>query len=156
MVNHPNRSKQQKATPTLKVEVNDWVLLGSTRASYPGEWCVGRVLWVGDNDLLVERSNQHGETWRDHKFMSDIRAVGDLGDLFTIKEQARIGVKALREAVAEAEQALGAARNALFAKLEELAAGGLKVVPPDFNAIHVDEANYRGFVEQAEEMIADA
>ena len=132
----------------VQVAVGDHVLIGGTRASYPGDWYVGTVLWVGKGDALVERYTLNGETWRQLISLLEIRAKGDA--LSTVQRAAAEAVREKQEAVREAEQALNRARSALFAKLDELAEGGLQVIPPDFDAIDARDTADRKVWERAE------
>jgi hypothetical protein len=123
---------------TVAITVGDFVLCGGTSASYPGQWYLGEVLWVGDNDALIERSTMQGETWREVIHHSVIRAFGTISDLGLIQETARKEVFDLQKKVIETEAALGAARDALWGHLKELVSGGLSVIPPDFSEIKND------------------
>jgi hypothetical protein len=121
--------------PVLEIKQGDWVLLGSTRASYPGEWYVGGVLWVGHGDILVRRFATTGGEYNQLEPFEAVRAVGTHQDLVEVKKIAADGVRELRKAVSDAESALGRARDALFARLNELAAAEPRIIPPDFSAI---------------------
>lgn len=146
-----------KSTQRVVINGGDYVLLGGTQASYPGHWYLGRVLWVGDTDILIKRSTVNGETWREVHFISEIRAVGSVSDLVSIQETAREECSTLQKIVREAETALGEARTNLFAKLERLAAGGLAVIPPDFSKIEEDRLKVQGQLDLVEAPIgADA
>lgn len=140
-------AKQSKPKAPLIV-IGDFVLLGGTRASYPGGWYLGRVLWVGADDLLVEHSTQNGKTWRQVQHISSVRAIGTIAELNSIQDAARKAVHEFRQQVTDCEQALGAARAALFAKIDVLAEGGLKVLPPDFDAIEANHIQIRQAVEE--------
>lgn len=139
--------KKAKSLPAFKV--GDMLLLGGTRASYPGEWYHGKVLWFNADEVLVQRSNQNGETYTQIHWISEVRASGDYDDLARIQNTARKGVDELRKKVSEAETALGQARDALWAHLETLAIGGLTV--PDFDAMAAEEAADRAVRERSDQ-----
>jgi hypothetical protein len=140
----------RKRPKKTAVAVGDYVLCGGTRASYPGEWCLGSVLWVGTRDALLERSTLNGQTWRQTVVIPEIRAIGTIEELGKIKEQARKACAELTREIRKAESALGRARDNLFAKLDELAEGGLKIIPLDFEAIEAAHRRDQGAVEQAD------
>jgi len=135
---------------TPNVAAGDFVLCGGTRASYPGEWYLGQVLWAGKGDALLERATQNGRTWREVIAVVEIRAVGTIEQLVTVQDEARKACAELTRAIHECTSELGRARDALFAKLDALAEGGLKVVPPDFEAIEDHGVALQATVEQAD------
>jgi hypothetical protein len=139
-----------KASKRPAIKVGDYALLGGTRASYPGYWYHASVLWVGTEDMLVQRSTQNGETWRETASFVEVRAFGSMADLVQIERTAREECRSLQKVVTEAESALAVARKALFDKLEELAAGGLAVIAPDFTAIEDERQHGQALREQAE------
>lgn len=140
----------RKSAPQIDIKPGDWVLLGGTRASYPCNWYLGEVLCMHRGDLFIQRSNQNGETWRETTHISEVRANGTIDEIVSIKETARKAVHVLSQAAGECESALGRARDAVWQKLDELALGGLSVVPPDFEAIEAEGARVRATVEQAD------
>jgi hypothetical protein len=142
--------KRKPAKQQPSVKVGDHVLLGGTRASYPGHWYLGMVLWAGNGDLLVERYTLNGERWRQQQSIHDVRAVGPLSELVAIQNAASKEVAELVSTIGECESALGRARDALWARLEEMAEGGLKVIPPDFDAIEADQQARRALMERHE------
>jgi hypothetical protein len=134
----------------MAVEIDDYVLLGSTRASYPEHWYFGQVLWIGDGDVLVQRGNAHGDHWREVVSSSAIRAVGTPEKLTDLKRKASEGVRELHRRVDEAERALGDARDALFNHLDALVEKGLDIVPPDFVAIDFERAERHAIQERTD------
>jgi hypothetical protein len=141
-------TRQQKSKPSISLTPGDYVLLGSTRASFPSHWVLGTVLWADQYDLVVRRSNQNGGTWIETAHVSEVRAEGSLEHLGLVKGAARKAVLELQRVVNDCEAALGLARDAVFKKLEELAAGGLQVLPPDFQEIDADREGVRAACEQ--------
>lgn len=116
------------------LKVGDHVLLGGTHASLPGTWYLGKVLWLGDEDILLERYTQNGQCYRQLDTIYAVRASGSLSDLNKLQANARVAVKELTDTIHEAERALGSARDALHNKLADLANGDLKIIPWDREA----------------------
>lgn len=142
---------KKSAVRKLVVRVGDHVLMGGTRASYPGEWYMGSVVWIGSDEVLLHRDTLNGgNDWRQLCHIDEIRAVGTIADLVAIKRDASAGIRALQRKVSEAEHRLGAARERLFAKLEKLAARGLNVIPPDFPAMDREAKKRRRNWERAD------
>jgi hypothetical protein len=141
---------KRKRKPALAVGISDYVLLGGTRASYPEHWYYGQVLWIGDGDVLVQRSNAHGDRWREVISSSQIRAVGTREKLSDLKRRASEGVRDLQRRIDEVTSALGDARDALFKHLDALAEKGLDIVPPDFVAIDAEIAERRAIQERTD------
>lgn len=140
---HPN-------LPTLKV--GDTVLMGGSRASFPSDWYYATVLWADEADVLLQRTSPSSAvSYRQVDSVLSVRAVGTISELHAIKEQARKAVHDLNVAVDEAGQALSAARSALHAELDRLAAGGLKIIPRDHEAIAEQDAETRRAVEIIDE-----
>ncbi len=144
----PRTDRKTKIKP--KPQTGDFVLCGGTIASLPSDWFFGQVIWVGSDDVLIQRTTQNGQTWRELIHATTIRAFGATEDLVSIQSAARAAVKDLALQVREAEAALGRARIALWSKVEELAEGGLKVIPPDFADIERSQSAMRAIIEQAD------
>jgi hypothetical protein len=141
-------SRPRKPASKPPAAIGDFVLLGGTRASYPADWYLGEVLWIGNGDVLVRRDTQNGQSWRQLYSSSEIRAAGTIDDLVAIRRQASESVQDFQSKIYACESALAAARDALFRKLDELAAGGLKIIPPDFAAIDADHQRDQAASEQ--------
>lgn len=144
------RTARMKPQTEPKPQIGDFVLCGGTRASLPSDWFFGQVIWVGSDDVLIQRTTQNGQTWRELIHTTAIRAFGTTDDLVSIQSAARTAVKDLAQQIREAEVALGRARTALWAKVEELAEGGLKIIPPDFAEIERSQSAMRAIIEQAD------
>ena len=144
----PRSTRKPKIEP--KPQIGDFVLCGSTRASLPSDWFFGQVIWVGSDDLLIQRTTQNGQTWRELIHATGIRAFGTTEDLTSIQSTARAAVKDLAQQIRDAEVALGRARTALWSKVDELAEGGLKIIPPDFADIERGQSAMRAIIEQAD------
>ena len=130
------------------LKIGDHVLLGGTSASYPAYWYLGKLLWVGKEDILIERSTQNGQTYVQHDSIYAVRAVGEISELVKIQDVARRAVKELTDLVHEAEAALGDARAALHARLDELQKGGLKIEAFDQVAIDARDAEVHKILEK--------
>lgn len=90
----------------------------------PGDWWLGKVLWTGEKDCLVERSDMTGrERWREVVDYDHIRAIGDIHHLTAFQHEARLAVKDRQRLVHARESALGAARDLVWKKLDEIGAG---------------------------------
>ena len=133
-----------------KIKAGDHVLLGGTHASYPSHWVLGVVLWADGGDLLVERGGFSGDSWREVVHVSHVRAVGTISELVETKSRTAEAVRELRRVVDEREAELGRARDALWQRVEELAADGLKVIPPDFERIEADRVAVQDAMESAD------
>jgi len=144
----PRTARKPKIEP--KPHTGDLVLCGSTKASLPSDWFFGQVIWVGSDDVLIQRATHNGQTWREVIHTTAIRAFGTTEELVSIQSAARAAVKDLAQQIREAEVALGQARAALWGKVSELAEGGLRVIPPDFAAIERSQSAMRAIIEQAD------
>lgn len=141
---------QEAKQPKTIFKVGDNVLYGSGPASYPWHWFHAEVLWFDGDDMMVRRYTQNGGRFNQELHSSGVRAVGTHAELEQIKRDAAEGVKEFQRKVEEAERALGAARDALWAHLGELAKGGLKVSVPDFAAMDATYAEKRAVQETLE------
>jgi hypothetical protein len=133
---HNQRKTAKPRRPALSIKVGGYVLCGGSTASLPSDWYLGEVLWADERDVLIDRSDQTGTRhWRDVLPIESVRAVGSIAELVDIQHAAAGAVRALSQNVRECETALGTARAAVWAKVEELAASGLQVIPLDEAAI---------------------
>lgn len=147
-------AKKQSTQLSLDMSVRpgDLVLMGGTRASYPGHWYIGRVLWIGDGDVLIQRDNAHGDRWRQLESALAIRAFGTMEKLVAVRKAAREAIRDLQRQINDAESALGSARDTLWKRLEELVEKGMvDAIPPDFAAIDAQHEETRAAVERAEQ-----
>lgn len=147
------RGKRQTAQNLFDqpLQIGDYVLLGGSYASMPGDWYLGKLVWVGKEELCIERWTLNGQVYHQQGTIYDVRAAGSMNDLSLIKEQARLAVKELTVTVQEAESALGRARDAVHNKLEDLAKGGLKIAPYDREASDACDAEARAIAERGDE-----
>lgn len=116
---------KRKAAKAARIEVKpgDAVLISFGVASMPEDWQIARVLWADGEDVLLDRhSRSVGEDFRQVLTIDHVRAVGDVSFLIDFKERCRKAVKELSDRVHDCETALGAARAAVWAKLDEIAA----------------------------------
>lgn len=110
---------------TAVVNVNDLVLLGTPKVAMPSDWWLGRVLWVGQGDILVEQYGIGGQ--RPHRHLHGIdmvRAVGTGEELLAAKERARIALADLTKRVSACEAALREARDDVWRELDAMATIG--------------------------------
>ncbi|MER8616002.1 hypothetical protein NKG99_03975 [Mesorhizobium sp. M1409] len=100
------------------------ILLGMTGYSMPGEWWLGTVIWVGGDETLVETypPSQCGKGEKSLQHISWVRAIGTIPELVEIQRRCHEELKPLTDAVKTAEEALRAARDAVYARLDEIAA----------------------------------
>ncbi len=107
-----------------KIEPGAVVLMGMAGISMPGEWHIGEVVWIDTDHALVMQ--QHiGGAGKPYPCLHDIsyiRAVGTVRELVDIQTACREELKPLTDAVKTAEEALRAARDTVYARLEEIAA----------------------------------
>lgn len=120
-----SRARKIKPTPTMgkaMVQVGDYVLLGLPGISEP-PWNIGLVLWVGKEDILVDRERGLTGTqrYRDVQPLENIRAIGTLSEVIDIGIRAGNEVQPLLQAHARTEEAEREAKRAIFRKLDEFA-----------------------------------
>ena len=128
----------RKSQKHPSIPVGQFVLAGGGRASLPGDWFLGEVLWAGNGDVLISRSTMNGDSYRQLLSVSNIRAIGTIEQLSDAQHKAAGAVREMRRRVSEAESALNRSRDAVWAKLNEMVEGGLKVIPPDFEQAERD------------------
>ncbi|TIN36822.1 MAG: hypothetical protein E5Y10_22090 [Mesorhizobium sp.] len=109
---------RQKLAPGMTV------LLGMPGHSMPGEWWLGTIIWIGGDEILVETypPSQCGKGEKSLQHVSWVRAIGTIHELGEIQRGCRDELKLLTDAVKEAEEALRSARDAVYARLDEIAA----------------------------------
>lgn len=115
------RSRKNNARPALPI--GGMVLLGMPGVSMPADWHIGRVVWTDGVEVLVEQYGLGGNN--PHKALHDagyVRAIGDVPTLGAFRRKAEAAVDGLWQQVRDAEVALGAARDAVWAKLDEIGA----------------------------------
>lgn len=147
--------KKGRPRAQVPVKVGDHVLIGTNVASYPGQWICGAVLWAGPTELLIERSNGHGDRWCQLQYRSQVLAAGTIEELVRVSLEAQNAVREQRRVIFDAEAALGRARDALWAKLEEMHEKGLEIAIPDFDRIEADHDADRRALERADEEAAE-
>lgn len=107
-----------------KIEPGAVVLMGMAGVSMPGEWHIGEVVWIDAGHVLVMQ--QHiggaGKPFPCLHEISYIRAIGTVSELVEIQARCREELKPLTDAVHAAERALRAARDAVYSRLDEIAA----------------------------------
>lgn len=106
-----------------KPAVGDYVLIGTPGVTMPSDWFMARVLWAHGAEMLTEHTPPCGNPpiCRQVLPIDMVRAIGGLAELNAFKEQARVAVAEARKAVDTATQALEDAREAVWAKLDEIA-----------------------------------
>lgn len=140
-----------KSAPRITVKAGDYALIGGTAASFPNNWFLALVLWADHRDVLLDRRDGTGtEQWRQLEPIGHVRAVGSIEQLVAVKETARLAVRELAQKADEATEAMGRAREAVWAKLEEMADAGL-TVNPDMPAA----TSERSMVETLDEVYDD-
>lgn len=116
---------QDRRKVGLSLQPGERVLVGAPGVSMPGHWFVATVLWTDGAEVLTEHGDTTGTVlYRQVLRIEDVRAVGDYVQLMTFQDRCRDEVKDLRGHVNECEAALGAARDAVWKKLDEIAASG--------------------------------
>lgn len=113
--------KRQKRT-TLRVKPGDCVLIGRPGITMPSDWFGAIVMWVGGPDILTEHTPAGGQCYRQVLDISHVRAVGSWEELRAYQRRCQELVDAEQKKVWETESALGRARDAVWAKLDEIAA----------------------------------
>ncbi|RXF75053.1 hypothetical protein [Hansschlegelia zhihuaiae] len=122
-----SRKRSRKAKPAVALMPGDLVLIGTFGVSLPGDWFLAKVEWTDGVDVLVEQYGLSGADRFHHLHSVEaVRAVGDHDFLREAKERARVEVKELQEEVSRAESALGAARAAVWRRLDEIGVAGIQ------------------------------
>lgn len=137
-----------KKTKAVEVKAGDYVLLGSSSASYPAHWYSATVLFVTGNDLLIERHTANGQKWREHSSVLAVRAVGTISELNALRTAAANDVKRLWQVIADAETELQLARDAMWKRIEQFGEG---IFPPDFVAIDAEREARAALMDRADE-----
>lgn len=108
----------------VKVKAGDRVLIGTPGVSMPSDWFVATVLWADDYEILTQHEppSRQPRLLRQVLPIESVRAVGDGGTLAEFKKEACQAVEDEQRKVREMESELGRARDAVWAKLDELAA----------------------------------
>lgn len=116
-------SKARNPNKALQLVPGDTVLIGAPGVSMPGHWWHATVIYVAGDEIATEHSPP-GNAGLQRQFMpiTHVRAVGSYAFLHDFQETARKAVEDLSKGVADAAQALGRARDAVWAKLDEIAA----------------------------------
>lgn len=119
------RARAKASRKPVALQPGDLVLIGSPGITMPGDWFFAKVRWTEGADVLVEQYGLGG-TGRFHQLHSiaDVRAVGDVAFLNDFEKRCREEVRSLSEQVSACERALGAARDAVWSKLDEIGAAG--------------------------------
>ncbi|WP_031248876.1 hypothetical protein, partial [Mesorhizobium sp. LNHC229A00] len=109
---------RQKLAPGMTV------LLGMAGHSMPGEWWLGAIIWADGKEILVEQQGMAGagQPYKHLTEISHVRAIGTIPELNEIQRRCREELRPLTNAVKAAEEALRAARDAVYARLDEIAA----------------------------------
>lgn len=113
-----------KRKARVKVKAGDRVLIGTPGISLPMDWFMATVLWADADEILTQHEPPSRQPPQLRQVMSidSVRAVGDDETLMTFRKEACEAVEAEQRKVRELESELGRARNAVWAKLDELAA----------------------------------
>ncbi len=111
-----------KHRPYITIATGDLVLIGAPGVSMPGDWFVATVLLVcGDEVATAHTPAGQSEPQRQFIPVTHIRAAGEYAALREYQDRCREVIGDAHKRVREAEQALGNARDAVWAKLDEIA-----------------------------------
>lgn len=113
-----------KAIARQKLEVGATVLLGTPGISMPNDWWIGEVLWFDGFHILVQQSHigGGGQPYPNLLPLDHVRAIGTIDELCEIRRRCRDEFKALTDAVRHAEARLQEARDAVYVRLDTVAA----------------------------------
>ena len=114
-------TRRRPTRPSLQLKPGDLVLVGS-RGCMPWQWWMATVLWAQGGDVLTEHSPPSGGRQRQILAIEDLRAVGAHAALAAFKENCAREVKALSDRVGELEVEMGRARDAVWAKVDDIRA----------------------------------
>ena len=114
--------KRRRKNAAIKVNVGDQVLLGNY-AAMPGDWFMALVVWAEGDELLVRRSEVTGQFYHQVTHIDWVRASGEVEYLRQTQRACRDAMRDLARKVYDADSALGAARAAMWAALDEMKAG---------------------------------
>ncbi len=125
------RKRALKPSLPFNVEPGDLVLIGAPGVSQPADWFVATVLLVaGDEVATMHMPPSHSGVMRQFLPITHVRAVA-AGDQYValkrFRDEAHEAVTAEWRAVQAAEKALGDARAAAWAKLDEIGATARRV-----------------------------
>jgi hypothetical protein len=112
---------KRRALGKTKLAVGDVVLMGMPGITPPSQWHVGEVLWFDDEWVLVSQSHigGAGKPYPHLHEISYVRAVGTIEELGVIRRNAGAALGELHRSV---DEALAAARAAVWQRLDEFAA----------------------------------
>jgi len=113
---------RKRRRKTIRPAPGDYILVGAPGNTMPVDWFFAKVLWADGDDVVTEHEPPSGTKYRQILHISHVRAIGSLADLVQFKESSRVTVHRLAMRVHKAEGALQAARNAVWAELDEIAA----------------------------------
>ena len=117
-----NPTPRTRKRKTIRPTPGDYILVGAPGTTMPVDWFFAKVLWADGDDVVTEHDPPSGGKYRQILHISHVRAIGSLAELVQFKESRRVTVHRLAMRVHKAECALGAARNAVWVKLDEIAA----------------------------------
>ena len=113
---------KRKTTPKQKrpaVKAGDLVLTGMRGITMPSDWLFCKVLLVAGNEIATEHEASGGMQ-RQFQHIDRVLLVGDVPRLAAFKRNAIRAVAKLQKRVRDREHALGQARDAVWAKLDEI------------------------------------
>lgn len=84
----------------------------------PADWFIAKVLWTDSYELLTE--HVASRRFRQVLTIGEVVKVGAIATLTALQQEACNAVGIEQRAVREADRALGKARAAVWAKLDEL------------------------------------
>lgn len=125
-------ARKQAERQVFRPKVGEYVLIGSSGVTLPGDWFVAKVLWADGEEILTEHEAPSHGRCRQVLTIAHVRAIGSISELGQFKETSRVAVADLSRRVREAESALGDARKAVWDKLDDLAEDARRLSAPAF------------------------
>jgi hypothetical protein len=104
-----------------RVAVGNTILFGMPGVSMPSDWCLARVLWTDDKEMMTRHQPHMGaDTVHQVSFVTWALRVGSPEELLAYKARCAGSVRRLRAKVDASEQRLGEARKAVWAAIDKM------------------------------------
>lgn len=112
--------RAKRPTPAVPA-AGSLILVGAPGYSLPGDWLLAKVLWADNGDVLIEHNPpSNSGTYRQVIPLDHVRKAGSIDELGQFQREAREAIAGMARKVREAQNALGAAREAVWQRLDEI------------------------------------
>ena len=114
------RAQRKAGTDTLRPKAGEKILV-ACYASRPSEWFLATVLWAEGDEILTSHTPQSScESCHQVLNVSSVACIGSLQELIEFQRHCEREFLELGKSVSDAEAALGCAREAMWAALDDL------------------------------------